>query len=98
MSQGSEDYEDFTIRVPELPVAERVGEWWRRRWHFEVPEASETTFRLPPPLGEIRELSMLVSSWWESNSILIVETITGEEELSVDEMTYMSLVGAWLKV
>jgi hypothetical protein len=97
MSQASNDYEGLRLRVPTMPPSERVGDWWRQRWHFRLEHATGGEFRLPPPLGEIREMAMLVSSWWESETLLIVEMITREQELSVDELTYVSLVGAYLR-
>jgi hypothetical protein len=95
MSQAGNDYEGLRPRVSVTPPSESVGDWWRRRWHFRVENASGGEFRLPPPLGEIQEIAMLVSSWWESGT-LVVEMTTKEQELSVDELTYMSLIGAYL--
>ena len=54
-------------------------------------------FRLPPPMVEL-DLQMLVSCWWESDSRMILEAHTRDDKMSGDELTYITIAAAWLRV
>jgi hypothetical protein len=97
VSQANDDYAGITIRSTPVPVPDRVGSWWRRRWTFVVA-GGRREFRLPPPLGDATDLQLVASCWWESESQLVLELHTRNEQLSGDELTYVSIVAAWLAV
>jgi hypothetical protein len=101
MTPTGEDYEDYEgvrLNVPALPVAERVGTWWRRRWHFEISGGATGGFALPPPIADAMEGNLILTSWWPTADSLVVEVFGRTERLSADEMTYISIIGAWLRV
>lgn len=97
MSQLGDDYADIVVRPMPIPTPDRFGSWWRRRWHFDVARGGRN-FRIPPPIGDAAELQAVVSSWWDSDSRLVLELHTRKEVLDGDELTYISIVAAWLRV
>jgi len=98
MTPTGEDYEDVRLNVAALPDPERIGAWWRRRWHFEISGGAAGGFALPPPMGEGMDGDMILSSWWPAAGRLVVEAFGRTEKTSADEMTYISVIGAWLRV
>jgi hypothetical protein len=98
MSDEREDYTDVTIKAAPMPSPLRVGRWWRRRWNFDLIGEAGGSFCLPPPAGELENLALIASCWWESSSRFVFELLTLDERLSADELVYLSLVGAWLKL
>lgn len=90
------DYQGMIISVPDLPRAELVGTWWRRRWQFELARGRWRHRRLPPPTGAWRDVATVVTGTFVSDTELMVETFSVHEVLSGDELTYMSVVAAWL--
>jgi hypothetical protein len=41
---------------------------------------------------------MVVTAWWVTQTTFVVETCTRHEALSGDELTYVSIIGAWLRM
>jgi hypothetical protein len=95
MKLASSDYDGVTIRSPKFPVAERIEDWWRRRWHFTLPDGGKGRIVVPPPIGVYGDVTMIVSAW-PTDEGAIVETFTREEKLSAEEITHVSVIAAWL--
>jgi hypothetical protein len=73
-----------------------VGAWWRKQWHFEIIGGAVVPNRLPPPIGEIGGGILIATAMQVSERRLLVETFTASEALADVEMTYVSIVAAWM--
>jgi hypothetical protein len=91
------DYQGKSILAAPQPRAERVGRWWRRRWHFTLTGSRPEGFVFPPPMGEMEDVAFVIASRWTSESELVIETFTLHERYSGSELTYLSLVAVWLR-
>lgn len=96
MSSLEDDYADMRLRPIAFPAPERIGSWWRWRWTFLVTKGGRR-FRLPPPTVEL-DLQMLVSCWWEDDSLLVLECHTRDDKMTGDELTYVTIAAAWLRI
>jgi hypothetical protein len=97
MDLSSDDYRNASFSNYVTPVAEIIGRWWRRRWSIQITEGGGNSFTIPPPVADIDVPAMFVSAWWESESLLLLDTYSRTETLQDDELIYVSVIAAWLR-
>lgn len=96
MTSGKDDHEDLVIRRPVIPAAERMGDWWRRRWSIGLPKPLDRPITLPPPIWDFRIDTAMIISAWPTESGGVVETFARQENMVGDEMIYISIIAHWL--
>ena len=98
MAHSNINYDGYReIAVSPSPVPERIDLWWRRRWHFTLSEELGPDLALPPPIGSEIDTTIIVVSWWPSSADLMIDIFTDGEAVNGSEITYISLIGAWLR-
>jgi hypothetical protein len=96
MPQSKIDYKGAEIGVPATPVPERVGTWWRRRWHLVLNDGVWESPMIPPPVADIRDIALVVTANRVSETELCIEVFSVSDVLTGDELTYVSTVAVWL--
>jgi hypothetical protein len=93
----ADDYSDAAFANYSIPEAEEIGHWWRRRWTVDLARGVTGGCPIPPPMIETDTSGMFVSAWWKSDSHLLIDTYTRDEELHDGELVFVSVIGAWLR-